>query len=34
MGHDLPDALLEGFAQAIADNAALAMVSPCEPVKS
>jgi pimeloyl-ACP methyl ester carboxylesterase len=34
MGHDLPDALLDRFAQAIADNAARAMGSPCEPLKS
>ena len=29
MGHDLPDALLERFAQSIADNAARAIASPC-----
>ena len=34
MGHDLPDALLARFAQGIADNAALAIASPCEPVKA
>jgi pimeloyl-ACP methyl ester carboxylesterase len=34
MGHDLPDALLERFAQAIADNAARAIDSPCAQVKT
>jgi pimeloyl-ACP methyl ester carboxylesterase len=34
MGHDLPDALLERFAQAIADNAARAIASPYAPVKA
>ena len=33
MGHDLPDALLERFAQGIADNAARAIASPCAQVK-
>lgn len=34
MGHDLPDVLLERFAQGIADNAARAIASPYAQVKS